>query len=59
MRPPIRRVSVPFDGRAGEGKEVVFYLRRPDGVARPKVVVMWGGVDAWKEMASFRTPRFG
>jgi esterase FrsA len=49
MSPPIRRVSVPFDGRADEGKEVVFYLRRPDGVPRPKVVVMWGGVDAWKE----------
>jgi len=49
MSPPIRRVSVPFGGRAGEGMEVVFYLRRPDGVPRPKVVVMWGGVDAWKE----------
>jgi esterase FrsA len=49
MSPPIRRVSVPFAGRAGEGTEVVFYVRRPEGIARPKVVVMWGGVDAWKE----------
>lgn len=49
MSPPIRCVSVPFDGRIGEGTEVVFYVRRPEGVARPKVVVMWGGVDAWKE----------
>jgi pimeloyl-ACP methyl ester carboxylesterase len=49
MKPPIRRVSVPFDGQADEGKEVVFHLRRPAGVQRPKVVVMWGGVDAWKE----------
>jgi pimeloyl-ACP methyl ester carboxylesterase len=49
MTPPIRRVTVPFDGLAGEGKEVVFYVRRPEGVSRPKVVVMWGGVDAWKE----------
>jgi esterase FrsA len=49
MTPPIRRVTVPFDGRAGEGTEVVFYVRRPEDVSRPKVVVMWGGVDAWKE----------
>ena len=49
MTPPIRRVTVPFEGRAGEGTEVVLYVRRPDGVSRPKVVVMWGGVDAWKE----------
>ena len=49
MTPPIRRVTVPFDGRADEGREVVFYARRPPSPARPKVVVMWGGVDAWKE----------
>lgn len=46
---PVRRVSIPFDGRSGEGKEVVFLIRRPHGVERPPVVVMWGGVDAWKE----------
>lgn len=46
---PLERVAVPFEGRAGEGKEVVFYVRRPQGVAKPQVVVMWGGVDAWKE----------
>jgi esterase FrsA len=49
MSPPLARVSLPFRGRAGEGSEVVFYYRRPQGVPRPKVVVMWGGVDAWKE----------
>jgi esterase FrsA len=49
MSPPLARVSVPFEGREGEGREVVFYYRRPQGVARPRVVVMWGGVDAWKE----------
>ncbi len=47
--PPLERVAVPFEGRAGEGREVVFYVRRPQGVLRPQVVVMWGGVDAWKE----------
>lgn len=49
MEPPLERIAVPFAGRAGEGRELVFYLRRPAGVARPRVVVMWGGVDAWKE----------
>ncbi len=46
---PVERVVLPFAGRDGEGSEVVAYLRRPPGVARPKVVFMWGGVDAWKE----------
>ncbi len=46
---PLQRIVVPFGGRAGEGNEVVFYYRRPAGVSRPQVVVMWGGVDAWKE----------
>ena len=47
--PPVQKVVVPFDGREGEGSEVVFYYRRPAGVESPPVVVMWGGVDAWKE----------
>lgn len=42
--PPVRRVTVPF-----EHSEVAFLYRRPTGVARPPVVIMWGGVDAWKE----------
>lgn len=46
---PVERVVVPFAGRAGEGREVVLLLRRPTGVARPRVVLMWGGVDAYKE----------
>lgn len=45
---PVQRISVPFHGRDGEGHEVVFLLRRPN-VIKPPVVVMWGGVDAWKE----------
>ena len=47
--PPITRVVVPFDGKEGEGTEVAFLYRRPEGVERPPVVIMWGGVDAWKE----------
>ena len=49
MESPLERVVLPFSGREGEGREVVFYVRRPKGVTRPQVVVMWGGVDAWKE----------
>lgn len=46
---PTERVEVPFNGRPGEGRSVAFLYRRPPGVAQPPVVVMWGGVDAWKE----------
>jgi pimeloyl-ACP methyl ester carboxylesterase len=46
---PIERIAIPFAGREGEGREIVFYLRRPPGQARPPIVMMWGGVDAWKE----------
>lgn len=42
--PPVQRVAAPF-----EDGEVAFLYRRPRGVARPPVVIMWGGVDAWKE----------
>ncbi|WP_354003778.1 alpha/beta hydrolase family protein [Ramlibacter aurantiacus] len=46
---PIERVAIPFAGREGEGGQVVMLVRRPEGVARPPVVLMWGGVDACKE----------
>jgi esterase FrsA len=48
-QPAARRVGVPFAGRPGEGREVVFYLARPAGAARSPVVMMWGGIDVWKE----------
>jgi esterase FrsA len=47
--PPVERVSIPFAGKPGEGSEVVMLYRRPANVERPPVVIMWGGVDAWKE----------
>lgn len=53
--PRIEVVSVPFDGRYGEGTEVTFYVRKPEGIANPPVVVMWGGVDAWKEEMTILT----
>ncbi len=47
--PPLTRITVPFAGRPGEGTEVVAYVRQPAGVTRPPVIVMWGGIDGWKE----------
>jgi esterase FrsA len=47
--PPVERVAVPFDGAEGEGTEVPFYVLRPAGVVRPPVVMLWGGIDTWKE----------
>ncbi len=47
--PPAERVEAHFDGRAGEGAQVAFYVRRPRGVVRPPVVITWGGIDGWKE----------
>lgn len=49
FEPPLERVALSFAGRPGEGTEVVIYVRRPAGVARPKVVALWGGIDGWKE----------
>lgn len=55
---PIQKVSVPFQGRPGEGTEVVGYLRLPAQVSKPPVVVMWGGVDAWKEQMTAASDAF-
>ncbi len=41
---PLKVVEIPF-----EGKKVVGYLQVPRGVARPPLVMHWGGVDGWKE----------
>jgi pimeloyl-ACP methyl ester carboxylesterase len=42
--PPIEVLRIPF-----EGKEIVAYLQRPRGVARPPVVLSVGGLDSYKE----------
>lgn len=47
--PPLEVVTVPFEGRVGEGKEIHFYVQRPPGAERPPVVMAWGGIDTWKE----------
>ena len=46
---PVERVEMPFRGRAGEGTVSVGLLRKPKGVAKPPLVVIWGGIDAFKE----------
>jgi esterase FrsA len=47
--PPLEKCTIPFAGRKGEGKEIVVYLRKPKGIARPPVLVNWGGSDGYKE----------
>jgi len=42
--PPLEVIELPF-----EGKTMVGYLQKPAGVAKPPVVLQWGGVDGWKE----------
>lgn len=42
--PALRIVELPFDG-----KTLVGHLQLPPGVAKPPVVMHWGGVDGWKE----------
>ncbi|WP_405162087.1 alpha/beta hydrolase [Nocardia sp. NBC_01499] len=47
---PVQHVEAPFDGRAGEGDVVRFFVARPPSAAvRPPVILMWGGIDVWKE----------
>jgi pimeloyl-ACP methyl ester carboxylesterase len=42
--PPLDIITLPF-----EGKKLIGYLQVPPGVAKPPVVLHWGGVDGWKE----------
>ena len=42
--PPLEIVEVPFDD-----KKLIGYLQIPKNVAKPPVVLQWGGVDGWKE----------
>jgi pimeloyl-ACP methyl ester carboxylesterase len=47
--PPLERVEMRFSGCAGEGNVSVGLVRKPKGVGKPPVVVIWGGIDAFKE----------
>jgi acetyl esterase/lipase len=52
--PPVERVTVPFAGRTGEGKEIAFYVARTPERGGATAVIVWGGVDAWKEESYIR-----
>jgi len=47
--PPLERIEMPFRARAGESSASIGLLRKPKGIDRPPVVVLWGGIDAFKE----------
>ena len=47
--PALEVIRLPFDGRADEGSESTFYVRRPEGAKKLPVLIRWGGVDTWKE----------
>lgn len=47
--PPLERVTIPFNGKEGEGKEIPVYLRKPKGIHRPPVLINHAGVDVFKE----------
>ena len=49
FEPPVERVEMPFRARPGEGNVAVGLLRKPKGVEKPPVVIVWGGIDAFKE----------
>ena len=47
---PLQLVVIPFQGKPGEGTEIVAYLRLPKtGTAPYPVVMIWGGIDSFKE----------
>jgi esterase FrsA len=48
--PPVQRVAV----TVGEG-ELPFYVLRPGSAERAPVVLLWGGIDTWKEEMYERT----
>ncbi len=57
FEPPLERIAIPFAGRPGEGSEIRAYLRVPQGKKRPPVVVIFGGIDSYKEERHRYVPR--
>lgn len=45
----LERVEIPFPGRAGEGSCVIGYLVRPRNAGRMPLVILWAGIDTFKE----------
>jgi pimeloyl-ACP methyl ester carboxylesterase len=44
LEPRLEIIELPF-----EGKTLIGHLQKPPGIAKPPVVMHWGGVDGWKE----------
>jgi pimeloyl-ACP methyl ester carboxylesterase len=55
---PVKRIEMPFKGRAGEGDKVIGLPRRPQGVSRPPVLIAWAGIDSFKEEWMLRCDPF-
>ena len=51
--PKIETIRIPF-----EGKEIVAFLQKPPGVARPPVVISIGGSDLWKDTVAIQSRAF-
>ena len=49
LDPPVEHVAMPFNGRPGEGSEVIGLLRLPKADHPLPLVVAWGGIDSFKE----------
>ena len=47
--PGMEQVTMPFQGRPGEGKVIVGLLQKPLGQGPWPVLVTWGGIDTFKE----------
>jgi esterase FrsA len=58
FNPPLEKIVIPFDGRKGEGKVIIVYLRKPKGVTRPPVLINHAGVDVFKEEQILMEPAF-
>jgi len=46
---PVRRVEMPYVGRAAPGAKIVGYLHWPQRDGRLPLVLQWGGIDSFKE----------
>lgn len=49
LDPPLQPVEIPFQGRQGEGDHVIAYYRRPSSPAPLPILLVWGGIDGYKE----------
>ena len=55
---PPERIEMPYKGRAGEGDAVIGYLRVPQGAKCVPVLIVWAGVDTFKEDCLHRTTQY-